>query len=270
MKKIIFHYGSEEIFLQIEGQTFYGEDIILLESDDNLIKGMPWETRGYEIYPFLHIKEFNALKHGISLLVKDLIGTNDANFSLEKYHEYVNDEKHAEISSAIKNCFPANQFPIPIKKVIERVSSVLQLQTCITPPHHHELGEIFCIRIVRPSKSDNNPLHRDVWLDRLRHAVNIYAPLAGSDSRSTLGVVPGSHLWMESDIERTREGAKVNGLTYTVPAVTGSKYPLEIERPSPKSNEFMIFSPYLIHGGGINQNSNTTRVSLEMRFWRIK
>jgi ectoine hydroxylase-related dioxygenase (phytanoyl-CoA dioxygenase family) len=39
-------------------------------------------------------------------------------------------------------------------------------------------------------------------------------------------------------------------------------------RPNPKPGEMLLFSPYLIHGGGVNFNKDITRVSLEMRFFR--
>jgi ectoine hydroxylase-related dioxygenase (phytanoyl-CoA dioxygenase family) len=39
-------------------------------------------------------------------------------------------------------------------------------------------------------------------------------------------------------------------------------------RPNPKPGQAMLFSPYLVHGGGYNLNTDTTRVSLEMRFWK--
>jgi ectoine hydroxylase-related dioxygenase (phytanoyl-CoA dioxygenase family) len=123
--------------------------------------------------------------------------------------------------------------------------------------------------VVRPRSRDNNPPHRDVWLDRLRHAVNIYVPLAGSSSRSSLPVVTGSHRWAESDIERTLDGARVNGVTFTVPSVVDATYPLTLTRPDPQANQVLVFSPYLIHGGAFNQQPDRTRVSLEMRFWRV-
>ena len=37
----------------------------------------------------------------------------------------------------------------------------------------------------------------------------------------------------------------------------------------PRPNEVLVFSPYLIHGGAFNQQTDRTRVSLEMRFWRV-
>ena len=36
-----------------------------------------------------------------------------------------------------------------------------------------------------------------------------------------------------------------------------------------KENEVMLFSPYLVHGGGYNFNADVTRISLEIRFWKI-
>jgi ectoine hydroxylase-related dioxygenase (phytanoyl-CoA dioxygenase family) len=40
-------------------------------------------------------------------------------------------------------------------------------------------------------------------------------------------------------------------------------------RPNPSENEVLVFSPYLVHGGGYNTNIDITRISLEMRFWKI-
>jgi acetylglutamate kinase len=37
--------------------------------------------------------------------------------------------------------------------------------------------------------------------------------------------------------------------------------------PDPKEKEIMIFTPNIVHGGGMNINEDITRVSLEMRFF---
>jgi len=47
-----------------------------------------------------------------------------------------------------------------------------------------------------------------------------------------------------------------------------TKHGLDLITPNPGLNEAMIFTPYAIHGGGFNFNTDKTRVSLEMRFWR--
>ena len=47
-----------------------------------------------------------------------------------------------------------------------------------------------------------------------------------------------------------------------------------IAAPAPDSaaiaarSELLVFSPYLIHGGGVNFQGTVTRASLEARFWR--
>jgi ectoine hydroxylase-related dioxygenase (phytanoyl-CoA dioxygenase family) len=50
--------------------------------------------------------------------------------------------------------------------------------------------------------------------------------------------------------------------------VTGARRPLLLVRPAVGPNEVMVFTPYAIHGGGTNGSADTTRVSLEVRFWR--
>ena len=61
-----------------------------------------------------------------------------------------------------------------------------------------------------------------------------------------------------------------NGTQYRVPALVDSAQPLHLLRPNPNPNEVLLFSPYLLHGGAVNLNTNQTRISLEMRFWAIE
>jgi ectoine hydroxylase-related dioxygenase (phytanoyl-CoA dioxygenase family) len=107
-----------------------------------------------------------------------------------------------------------------------------------------------------------------VWIDRLRNAVNIYAPLCGSTNKSSLPLISGSHFFKESEIERTAQGALLNGIKYTVPCVTtvNGETP-RLLRPQVLENEVMLFSPYLVHGGAYNFEMDRTRMSLEIRFW---
>ena len=59
-----------------------------------------------------------------------------------------------------------------------------------------------------------------------------------------------------------------NHLKFSVPIVIKTSPYLNLVRPNPGKNEMLIFSSYMIHGGGINDNQDTTRVSIELRFWR--
>jgi ectoine hydroxylase-related dioxygenase (phytanoyl-CoA dioxygenase family) len=90
----------------------------------------------------------------------------------------------------------------------------------------------------------------------------------GSNENSSLVVIPGSHYWPESKVERTISGATINTIKYNVPAVTKIEGEPEYLRPDPQENEVLIFSPYLIHGGAANLNEDSTRISIEVRLWK--
>ncbi len=267
-----YKLGEHLISLDLEGNTFVGSEEVLLLQDENLIENTLWNNLGFNIEIFLNPDDFIKIKSGIKTLISATIheagGQVDKDFELEKYHLYVDNELHLKVAKLIQSGWNVNQFPVHIDLVTARISEMIG-KNVTTKAKHVEMNNFF-VRIVRPQNfQDNNPPHRDVWLDRLRDAVNIYAPICGSDTKSALGLVPGSHLLKESEIERTAEGAILNGTSYTVPCVISirNEIPLLI-RPNPKENEVMLFSPYLVHGGGYNFNTDVTRISLEMRFWK--
>ena len=273
-RQITLDYDGEQVTFTVEGDVVHGTPQVLLDADDNLIAGRPWAADGFVVAPFLAPEEFRRLAEGIRLTLRARMAAAGldvpADFALDRYHHVVTtDEAHAAVSARGPWCHPVGDLGVPVEAISQRVSEILGVRVATTPPHA-EFPEHFCYRVVRPRSRDNNPPHRDVWLDRLRHAVNIYVPFAGSTPRSSLPLVRGSHRWQESEIERTAEGARVNGMTFTVPSVVGAAHPLVLERPNPGLNEVLVFSPYLIHGGAFNQLTDTTRVSLEMRFWRVR
>lgn len=266
-KQILIHIDSDSFPFSVEGAVGYGAQEVLIAKDDNLISALSWRDLGYTVVPFIDEVNFGKLKQGITELLKNIVELRlkvpCEEFSLATYHRYVDsNDKHLKVVGDFRSSLPLTQFPIDPDLVFDRASQLLEI-----PVGPGKLEPHFGIRVVRPHSHDHNPPHKDVWLDRLRNAVNLYAPLAGSDAKSSLPLIPGSHYWKESEIERTLEGAK-GAFLYTVPAVTDAKFPLKFLRPNPKQNEALFFSPYLIHGGGVNLNEDTTRVSLEMRFWR--
>ncbi|MEO1253560.1 MAG: hypothetical protein AAFY41_01560 [Bacteroidota bacterium] len=95
-------------------------------------------------------------------------------------------------------------------------------------------------------------------------------PIVGSNSKSSLRIIPGSHQWPESEVVRSKEGATMNGLKFNVPGMMSSKKEMKMTVPDPLDNQVLVFSPYLLHGLSENLNRNETRISLEMRFWRDK
>lgn len=259
---------------QIVGERMWGEPKVLLETDDDLIAGTSWSTEGYAVEGFLQPEEYTTLCEGIRSIVMILLREYvpiDERFSLDQYHALIgtNEAAHLAIAKHL-GTFSTRMLPIPVERIAGRVGEMCGLPLTTENPHFGGLLSVFGLRIVRPQLNDNNPFHRDHWLNRLRNAVNIYVPIAGSNELSSLPIVPASHHWSEADVERTREGAIVNGVAFTVPAVTGAKKPLSPIRPNPAANEVFVFSPYTVHGGGTNLNTDRTRVSLEMRFWRRK
>ena len=268
-----YKLGENEIELELIGNTIKGADEVILLKDENLIENTSWRNDGYSLEDFVSDTDFLHIKKGIKSLILEKIieagGQIDDHFELDNYHLYVDNETHLKVAKLIQFGWNINHFPIDMNIVNQRVSDIIGLKVS-TKAKHVDMNNFF-LRIVRPQNfQDNNPPHRDVWLDRLRDAVNIYVPICGSNSLSSLGLIPGSHLLKESDIERTVEGAILNGTTYTVPCVISIKGEQpRLLRPDPKENQVMLFSPYMVHGGGYNFNETTTRMSLEVRFWKI-
>lgn len=271
MKKVSFNIGGVALEYEVNGDTVYGEDKVLLEEDDNLIANTYWAKQGYTVerlFPMEETKSLrNELRKKVLTVVQKVTSVSEDSFDLEKYHTYVNDNTHREITSILRKGFSTSEFPGGMERLENRISEICGVR--VVSKCAVSEGDGFFVRVVRPfSETDNNPPHRDVWLDRLRNCVNIYFPLAGSDENSALPIVPGSHLWSESEIERTASGAKIKDAVYQVPSVVGWKKSLELVRPNPQGDDVMVFSPYAIHGGGVNLNQEKTRMSLEVRFWR--
>jgi hypothetical protein len=272
MNNLKYTIAKETFLYSLSGETETGAEKVLLHQDDNLVANTTWSETGYCIADFLSPIDFEQIKIGITKQVADLIvafgGEVNEAFSLENYHLYVNDEIHLKVARFTSDGWDAVHFPVNIEKVNKRISEVLGVDVSIAMPPKGE--QLYCLRLVRPTKmSDSNPPHRDVWLDILRNAVNIYVPLAGSNEHSSLPLLPGSHLLPEHLLIRTTSGAVVNGNKYTVPCVVSiDNQEYSLIRPNPAENQMTVFSPYLVHGGGTNLNPDTTRVSLEIRFWR--
>ena len=268
------HYTIDEqaVHYELEGESIPGDDQILLTEDDDLTATAAWHQAGFTVEPFLPLMQFHELTKGLKQFIFQLL-QKEAEASLKPfplfaYHQHVNDALHTALINRIRGCFTIDQLPIDPQLIEERISAISGIPLTLSNPALN--GEAyFCLRIVRPkAKADNNPPHRDVYLDHLRNGLNIYVPIAGSNELSSLPLMPGSHLVSEKDITRTASGAKINGTPFTVPCITAVQERLALIRPNPNLNEVLVFSPYLVHGGALNLNEDLTRISLEMRFFR--
>ncbi|HEX5171149.1 MAG TPA: phytanoyl-CoA dioxygenase family protein [Cyclobacteriaceae bacterium] len=254
-----------------EGEKQVGKPIVLSERDIDLTKNTAWHQQGYTVKEvFSSCDEYTRFQEEARKLLvnrwRDAGLIIAHHFTLEKYHEATTtQELHLSAIEQTK-LLPVKEFPLGIELLEERISSIIGEQLRAHNPFDDQ--RIFHFRVIRPESGDNNPLHRDVWLEDYKDCINLYIPIAGSDEQSSLILVPGSHLWPDSKIEKTKHGAIINKQRFNVPAVTNIFGPFEMIRPNPQPGEVLVFSPYLIHGGAVNLNPNKTRISIEVRLWR--
>jgi hypothetical protein len=266
-----YRINNQNLQMEVNGARSFGEDAVLFLEDDNLIAHTSWKNEGFTLIPLLNPAEFAALNTGLQNYLTHIIGKYADNlptdFTIEKYHALIagNQALHLAITNEAKQVNYQN-FPVPIQTLIERIEQEVKIPLTVLNPNTQEYH--FSYRIVRPGLSDFNPLHRDAWHPELKHCLNLYLPVVGSNELSSLCIIPESHFWPEITVERTLAGAVMNGSQYTVPGLTATSHDLNLFRPNPANNQALLFTPYLIHGGAANLNPDTTRVSIEIRFWR--
>ena len=253
-----------------QGTRSWGDNIVLLERAIDLSAGTNWSGDGYTIEKVFSANLSAEFFRQAELLILDLWKSAglmvDDNFPLDQYHTLARDLTTHLAAIEKTRLLSTKEFPMGIALLEERLSEYFGIPLEVKNPY--DAQSVFHFRVIRPGSHDNNPLHRDVWLDDYDDCINLYIPIAGSNEHSSLLVIPGSHRWPESRVERTNAGAVIEGKKFNVPAVTAIHGPYEIVRPNPRRNEMIIFSPYLVHGGAVNFNIATTRVSIEIRLWR--
>lgn len=260
---------------EVEGIFFWGENELLFNTKDSIISKMTWSDVGYNIVKIFDEDEFLRLKESITKNIINAIGLaninfNSQEFTLEKYHKIVtNDELHNIVINTTRNLENSN-FDFDIEMLVKKFENILGFK--LTSWIEELKKSHIQIRINRPHSLDINPPHRDGYLSYWKDIINVWIPIEGCNKNSSLPVFPKSHLIPENKIFRTKsKGAKINGNTYFVPCILKTNMgELKMLRPNPKYGEALIFSPYLIHGAAINNNENETRVSLELRFPRVK
>ncbi|QIL74459.1 phytanoyl-CoA dioxygenase family protein [Hymenobacter sp. HDW8] len=265
--------NAREVTYQIEGESGQAENKVLLADSIDLTRGTSWADDGYTVAEFLSAPEQRQLQAGLEALVREALVAAGlpvaADFPVADYHKVIGDDqqRHLAVVNLTKE-YTIDRLPVPAALLEARVSELCGHPVQAYNPF--DQMRLFHLRLVRPGRFDNNPLHRDVWLPDYDDCINIYVPVTGSTADSSLSLVPGSHWWPENRVERTQNGAVYNGVTYTVPAVKQTAEPLELIRPNPGPAEVLLFSPYLLHGGAVNLNADATRLSLEMRFWPVE
>ncbi|HEY9006519.1 MAG TPA: phytanoyl-CoA dioxygenase family protein [Ohtaekwangia sp.] len=265
-----YSVGKYHFSYHSQGEKTWGEEKVLLDESIDLTAGTPWHATGFTIEKLFDDALYAQFaKNVYSLLISRWQQAGlpvDYNFTLSRYHTVAEDfATHLKAVDKTK-LLNISEFPVAVHLLEERISEICKTSLITKNPFDQQ--RVFHFRVIRPSKTDNNPLHRDIWLEDYDNCINLYIPIAGSNELTSLMMIPGSHTWPESKIERTVKGADINGIKYNVPAVTAIKGNFTMLRPSPNLNEVLVFSPYLIHGGSINSSKDDTRISIEIRLWK--
>jgi hypothetical protein len=264
-----YHVNSQRISYDPKGEFFWGDERVLLNTAIDLTN-KKFGEEGFAIAPLFESSIFAQFKKNTDTLLRSLwseVGLTVYEKNLLSQYHTIASTKEAHLKAVDKTkLLTTDQFPVDIRLLEDRISEICQEELEAKNPYDQQ--RIFHFRVIRPMTGDHNPLHRDVWLEEYSNCINLYIPITGSNELSSLILLPRSHRWPESRIERTREGAEINGIKYNVPAVTKIKGDYFALRPNPRENEVLVFSPYLIHGGAVNLHKDETRISIEIRLWK--
>ncbi len=265
-----YKLNKKDVNYNAEGKKTAGGDVVLLHQAIDLTFGKSWGNNGFTIEKLFTEKLYQGFKSKTKELIVSLWKSSGliipSDFELTQYHSIASGKDSHFAAVEKTKLLSTNEFPISIHSIEERISEICQTPLVAKNPFDGQ--SIFHFRVVRPNSNDNNPLHRDVWLEDYANCINLYIPVVGSNPNSSLSLIAGSHHWPESKTERTEQGAIIENIKFNVPAVTSIKGEYEIVRPNPQENEVLVFSPYLIHGGAVNLNQDQTRISIELRLWK--
>jgi hypothetical protein len=181
VKQFKYDIGGRTVTYLIEGDTFFGSDQVLVNQDDDLTKRAAWGDQGFVVQPFLAPADCrdlrNRFRDALDAIISDVISGYLMGRSLEQYHQVVDsDEKHLAVIERLKSGLLSTNFPFDLKKIESRISEICGISVSARD------DPAYYVRIVRPNGRDNNPPHRDVWLDRLRNAIDTIFPSAAAMS----------------------------------------------------------------------------------------
>lgn len=88
------------------------------------------------------------------------------------------------------------------------------------------------------------------------------------NSKSSLPLVPGSHLLQEDKVLRTFVGGVIGGSQYRVRNVVRWDGRNDLYRAKIRNGELLVFTSHLVHGCAFNNQDEETRVALEFRLFK--
>ncbi len=266
---ILTKYYIENIKFQtsIEGKFKRGDDqVLFLDKAKNSLPNHLIKT-GWTIEKIFTDLEFKTLKNSIRSVLLNIFNEYQIecrDLELEDYHNFINSYHYKVIKKTRLLTF--NSLAINSKVFCDKISNIIGRKVVKDNPLLKK--DVVILRINRPQSFDFNPLHRDGYLEIWENTINVWIPIVGCNLKSSLPIIPGSHLINEKNIVKTNiRSAKLNKKTYNVPAIAKIEGGIKLIRPNPPKKHALIFSPFLIHGAAHNSNKNKTRISLEIRLF---
>ena len=177
-----FSVNGSRFECDVSAKNFkYGKSVCGFESD--LFTNETFLKNGYVITKFpthWQIKIVLSITNYIKNIIQNITNLNLSNFSLEKYHTFVDEELHKKVISKIQGKFLGlngihlKYLGIPYQDLDAYVNE--QIGSLDLSSHYKRYGislKHFWIRIIRPNSLDNNPPHKDGHISRINKNVNI-------------------------------------------------------------------------------------------------
>ena len=274
-KEYIVNGIAHTVDLRASPTFKYGKNEIISTEESDITYNQQWYGKGYTTSNVLNEKELEDLRLGLKDCVSRVMREEgidlDDDFELRNYHKYIkSNEEHFKIVGRTRDLYP-DDFNFEVEEIIRKLSNVVGFALTDIEPTLGNQWHII-IRINRPNSTDYNPPHKDFYgpWDKdgiIFKFINLWIPICGVSEKSSLPLVPKSHLLPECKILRTFEGGVLGGNTYRVTSILEWDGKNNLIRSDVKYGEVLIFSPHLIHGFAVN-SGDETRVALEFRLFK--
>ena len=275
--KHLYFIDKEKFEVTLDDKSNYvkGSNEILIERFEDLTRKKKWFNQGFSVEKSINFFDRKKLYSSSQVALKKIIvdlypNLNLEGFTLEKYHNYINEAQHNTIIKKTRRLFPKD-LSIDVNQIVEKFSDYFDTELTFTNPITGDTQWMIA-RINMPKSNNFNTAHKDIYqvfdkFGTVPKMVNIWIPLCGVNVSNSLPLVPKSHKLPENKIIRSKAGSIINDTSYSVASIKSWDERTSLERIPIKSNELLIFSSHLIHGIAYNPNDDITRMSFEFRLY---
>ena len=237
---LVLDYDGERVTFDVEGETSWGAPGVLLDQDDNLVAGRPWADAGFSVEPFLAPSDYDRLVAGIQACwsgasrprgcrchpASRWIGITMSSRPTPRIARF---RIRAPGVTASRTC--------PVAGRDDQRAASARSSECASPPRLRTPISPSISASASSGPAAATTTRRIVMSGSIACATRSTSTCRSRAARRVrrLPLVRGSHRWAESEIERTVEGARVNGIVFTVPSVVGAAHPLSLRAAGPRS-----------------------------------